>query len=95
MSLLRAATGDWAWRENDAPTRTYLLGLFDRVDHDRSGDLDVDEFAALLREAGIRMSEFGLRQVFRSATASRDGRMSRDEMLALIYCDDDGECMIV
>lgn len=95
VSLLRAATGDWAWRENDAPTRTYLLGLFDRVDHDRSGDLDVDEFAALLREAGIRMSEFGLRQVFRSATASRDGRMSRDEMLALIYCDDDGECMIV
>jgi uncharacterized membrane protein YoaK (UPF0700 family) len=93
VSLWTAATGNWTWKVNDMPSKSTLRKLFESHDKNRKGYLNIDEFSALLSEAGINMSDFGLRQVFHST--SENGRMSLDEIMALIYCDDDGECEFV
>ena len=93
VSLWTAATGNWTWKVNDMPSKSTLRQLFESHDKNRKGYLNIDEFSALLSEAGINMSDFGLRQVFHST--SDNGRMSLNEIMALIYCDEDGECEFV
>lgn len=90
ISLWTAATGNWSWKVNDTPSKSTLRKMFASHDKNQKGYLNIDEFSALLSEAGINMSDFGLRQVFHST--SENGRMSLDEIMALIYCDEDGEC---
>lgn len=95
VSLWTAATGNWTWKVNDSPpSKETLRKMFVRHDPQGKGYLNVDEFSALLSEAGINMSDFGLRQVFQYASMEK-GRMTQDEVMALIYCDEDGECELV
>ena len=97
VSLWKAASGDWDWGMNEAPSQDYLLELFTRYDSDCTGSLDEEQFKGLLKTAGITgMTDIGMSAIFRSldVDGSSNG-ISRDELFGLLACNADEECALV
>ena len=96
VSLWKAASGDWDWGMNEAPSQDYLSELFTRYDSDCTGSLDEEQFKDLLKTAGITgMTDIGMSAIFRSLDVDGSNGISRDELYGLLACDDDEECELV
>ena len=96
VSLWKAASGDWDWGMNEAPTQEYLSELFTRFDSDGSGVLDEDEFKGLLKATGITgMTDFGMGAIFKSLDIDESGGVSKEELFGLLTCNSDEECELV
>lgn len=57
-----------------------LVAVFDRIDHDKSGHLDVNELRAALLEVGLEPAEF--EQIVTLADKNNDGTVDKAEFLA-------------
>ncbi len=55
--------------------------LFEQNDTDGNGDIDFDEFAALIRDLDEPMSQQTLETGFRDIDVNKDGRINFDEFL--------------
>jgi len=96
VSLWKAASGDWDWGTNEAPSQEYLSELFTRYDSDSSGSLSEDQFKGLLKEAGITgMTDIGMSAVFRSLDVDGSQGVSKEELFGLLTCNIDEECSLV
>jgi len=96
VSLFRAASGQWEWGGNEPPTVKYLKKLFHRHDADGSGSLNEDEFRDVLLSAGVtNISDVGFGAVFRLADVDGSNGVSMDELIGLVACDGEEECILV
>eukprot|EP00592_Proboscia_alata_P004681 CAMPEP_0194375650 /NCGR_PEP_ID=MMETSP0174-20130528/24200_1 /TAXON_ID=216777 /ORGANISM="Proboscia alata, Strain PI-D3" /LENGTH=231 /DNA_ID=CAMNT_0039156007 /DNA_START=367 /DNA_END=1061 /DNA_ORIENTATION=+ len=99
VSLFKAASGLWEWGNNDAkqpPTLRYLKQLFRRHNVDGSGYVDEDEFRDILLGASVTNStDIGLRAVFRSIRAGGTNGVSMEQLIGLVACDGEEDCMMV
>lgn len=94
ISIVRVASGRWKWK-NEAPTARYISNLFQKYDKDENDSLDEDNFAALLKEAGIKSTEIGLRAAFKAVDHDGSGSITKDDLVSLMVCAGDDECMLV
>mmetsp|Transcript_22051 Transcript_22051/g.33085 ORF Transcript_22051/g.33085 Transcript_22051/m.33085 type:complete len:402 (-) Transcript_22051:207-1412(-) len=94
ISIWQAITGNWKWdamlnamqsKEGDEMDQEFLLGLFDRMDADGSGEIDEDELFEALKEAGLAgVTMKHVKFMMKAADDNGDGVISRDEWTALV-----------
>lgn len=93
VPLWWAATGHWQWKDGEAPSSDVLLKLFDQVDADGKGCIDKKGLRFVLYEAGMRVSSSSIKAIFRIVDTDGDGFISKEEMLAVVDCDPEGQCL--
>lgn len=67
--------------ENSADRVAEIEELFEQNDTDGNGDIDFEEFVALMGELDPQMPESALAVGFRDVDTNRDGRVNFDEFL--------------
>merc|ERR1711871_1923374 len=75
----------------DTPAGKLVASLFDVIDADGSGYLEIDEGRRFLCAAGCDISEvdYYWQDIVRTADTNDDGRISKDEFLAYILGDEE------
>lgn len=99
ISFADALVGNWDWTDvlakiTPSGDKESLLNLFDTLDHDEGGSLDIHELEKGLED---KVSEAELKTLLQAADADGDGEIDKDEWIALVnklyakYDDDSSE----
>jgi len=93
VTMFQALCGSWDWKDvinglfkDDDSSRTMedFTGLFDEIDVDGDGKLELEELrSGLSRSKKLKMSEFRLKAFMRAVDADGDHCVERSEWLAL------------
>jgi hypothetical protein len=62
-----------------------LKKIFDNIDMDHSGFIDMHELSGLLEKEGIKLSAVGLRSLMYAADENQDGKISFEEFLNICH----------
>ena len=93
ITLWQAVTGNWHWdkvfdmlklKDGSEVTTSFMLELFDSIDEDGSGEIDVDELFEAVKKTGLEsISMDQVKKMVRIADTDGDGLISKDEWINL------------
>eukprot|EP01050_Picozoa_sp_SAG11_P003184 SAG11_NODE_174_length_13505_cov_9.126585_13_plen_1110_part_00 len=62
-------------------SRAFLQTMFDTIDSDRSGAIDLDEFALLVKDVGVKVKAADVAEVFKKIDVDASGEIDFDEFV--------------